>query len=102
MSGALPQLHERRRKTQKLFSSPRKRRPTLMSHEQWSAELPLKDANSCADRRLTDVQSVSGLDETSRRDDLKKGPGKLSVHAHTSVKMHLSISRIRFCNASPR
>jgi len=81
---------------------PRQRRPALMSHEQWSAELLLKDANSCTDRRLSDVQPVGSLDETSRRDDLEKGPGKLSVHVHTSAKLHLSVNRIRLSNASPR
>jgi hypothetical protein len=59
------------------------------------------DANSCTDRRLTDVQPVSSLDETFRRDDLEKGPGKLGVHVHTSAKLHLSVNRIRLSNASP-
>ena len=75
--------------------------PRPYVHEQRSAELLLKNANSCTDRRLTDVQPVSSL-ETFRRDDLEKGPGKLGVHVHTSAKLYLSVNRIRLFNASPR
>ena len=53
MADALPQLHERRRRTQKLLSGPYKRCSAFMSHEQWPPELLLKDTSPRADRRPT-------------------------------------------------
>ena len=51
MADALPQLHERRRRTQKLLSGPYKRCSAFMSHEQWPPERLLKDTSPRADRR---------------------------------------------------
>jgi hypothetical protein len=51
MADALPQLHERRRRTQKLLSGPYKRCSAFMSREQWPPELLLKDTSPRADRR---------------------------------------------------
>jgi hypothetical protein len=102
MAGALPQQHERRRKGRHLLASPRKRCSAFVSYEKSPPELLFTDANLRVDRGLTDIQSLSSLNETSRRNNLEKGFGKLSIDSHTSEKMYLSVNRIRLSNVLAR
>ena len=79
MADALPQLHERRRRTQKLLSGSYKRCSAFMSHEQWPPELLLKDTSPHADRRPTDMQSVSSFLTKCSVETIARGSGTLSV-----------------------
>ena len=86
MTRTLPQLHERWRVTKKLLTSRREGCSAFVSHEQRPSKLLLEGADPCADRRLTDIEPIGSPNETSGRNDLKKGPGELGIHIRSSIK----------------
>jgi hypothetical protein len=67
---ALPELYECRSITKELFARRCEARAGLVANEKRSPELLLKEPHPCANRRLRDMQTVSGFDKASGRDDL--------------------------------
>ena len=78
---ALPQLDESRGEAKELLASRGERRASFIPNEKRSSELLLKEAHACADRRLSDMQTVGSFDEASGGDNLYEGSGQLDVHA---------------------
>src|ERR1043166_3758425 len=82
---ALPQLHESRSEAKELLSGWGECRATFVSDEKGSSKLLLKEANTCANCRLSDMQTISRFDEASCRDDLYESSGELDVHLSSSI-----------------
>jgi len=89
MTHTLPQLHERWRVTKKLLTSRREGCSAFVSHEQRPPKLLLEGADPCADRRLTDIEPLSGPNEVPGRNDLEEGSGEFGIHILSSTKYAL-------------
>jgi hypothetical protein len=85
LTRALPKLYERRREAKELLAGRGERRASFIPNEKRSPKLLFKQTHARADCRLSDMQTLGGLNEAPRRDDLYKGPGKLDVHLSSSI-----------------
>jgi hypothetical protein len=77
---SLPQLHEHRRITEKLFPGCRQRRAILVANEEGAAKLLLERPDPGAHGCLAHIELFRGSHKTARSDDLQKGPRKLDIH----------------------
>lgn len=86
LARALPELHKARCETKELLSRWSKSRSGFVPDKKRAAKLLLEQAYASADGCLTDMQSVSSLNEAPRRDDLQKRSGQFDVHDLCNTK----------------
>ena len=78
---SLPQLHEGRRVTKKLFPGGSQRRSCLIAHEERASKLLLEHFDAGTDGRLAHIEALRGADEAAGRYDFQEGSGEFRVHA---------------------
>jgi hypothetical protein len=86
LSRALPKLNETWSKPKELLAGWSQGRASFIPNEKRAPKLLLKQAHARADGRLSDMQTLGGLNKTPGRNDLYKGPGELDVHFLSSIK----------------
>jgi hypothetical protein len=80
LARTLPDLHHGLRETFELAAGGSQRGTIAVAHEQLPAEFLLQRADSCAHRRLGDMQAIRSFQETAGMNDLQKSPGTVYVH----------------------
>ena len=68
-------------------------RTTFISNEKRSSKLLLKEADACANGRLSDMQTIGRFDEASCRDDLYEGSSEFDVHVSSRI-IHVDKCRL--------
>src|SRR5215204_5783744 len=86
LSRSLPQLYERGSEAKELLAGWGECRASFIPNEKRPPKLLLKQSHARADCRLSDMQTIGGLNEAAGGDDLYKGSSKLDVHFSSSTK----------------